>query len=397
MPFRTQNGSHYHEREGCCGAHLPCEPGGKLDPCAICCDIARINVSIGATATADDAPSGGVPGTFATDEAVTASHGEENDMHLPLDDAEAGDEAADSGKARAEANDVLSAIVVSPDAKPEDVPAIEQAISEFLELREIMFRDVFRTQNLMELRRWYESDYIAWQKRNVRTRAIFEEELMKNSKYAENEKLRSDKVKRRMRGRYKRMYPPQNHDLYERVIKHREKIPYGDEASWPGYEESKELWDEQTVELWRRRCEKKGVDRRVNAAQAFVRSVAAAYDKCGSDERGRRKRYSNIIDHAKTGETIISDRGGTVSEWDVIDPSRLWAGFEPAQATPVFARDDDGNLHQFIRCEQNVAFERDGDDPWFSPCGSWFDITDPDNVVPVSKRGFEKQFRRLWV
>ena len=37
MPYKTRYGSHYHEKEGCCGATEPCSSTEGLAPCSICC------------------------------------------------------------------------------------------------------------------------------------------------------------------------------------------------------------------------------------------------------------------------------------------------------------------------------------------------------------------------
>lgn len=41
MPYKTRYGSHYHEREGCCGATEPCSSTEGLSPCSICCGEGR--------------------------------------------------------------------------------------------------------------------------------------------------------------------------------------------------------------------------------------------------------------------------------------------------------------------------------------------------------------------
>lgn len=37
MPFRTEYGTHYHMKQGCCNASIPCDTTAELSPCSICC------------------------------------------------------------------------------------------------------------------------------------------------------------------------------------------------------------------------------------------------------------------------------------------------------------------------------------------------------------------------
>lgn len=51
MPFKTEHGTHYHMRSGCCNATIPCGTAG-LVPCSICCQEGKGDASSRRSASA---------------------------------------------------------------------------------------------------------------------------------------------------------------------------------------------------------------------------------------------------------------------------------------------------------------------------------------------------------